>query len=169
MKKLIFIAALVLAGCASQPKVDPGLQTMMDWNKASNAQAESGQMTWEQRFIKSFELAGAIQNPTLRNGFRQSYLEMIPIARKYDAKQMSKAEFEDARRASAMKVEAAFDASNREAAKAKAEYNADMAKILQNNQQQQNQIYQQQMKNMNRPQTSCTSSIYGNTVQTNCN
>jgi hypothetical protein len=169
MKKLILIAAIVLSGCATQQKIDPAFQALTEWTKTSLPQAESGQITWETRYTKGFELAAGIQNTTVRSGIRQAYSDMIPIARRFDSKQITSGEFQDIRRSTSLKIEATLNAANMEQARAQAQYNADMLQILQNNQAQQNAIYQQQMQQIqNNKTTNCTSNIYGNTVQTSC-
>jgi hypothetical protein len=168
MKKLILIALLALSGCVTQPRVDPAFEAISQYGQESATQAEAGNITWESRYIRLFELAAGIQHPMIRNGYRLAYNEMIATARKFDLQQMSKDDFSDARRRTSLRVESVLDSARREQAQAQAQYNADMAQILRDGQAQQNVIYQQQMQQYTKPQTNCTSTLYGNTVQTNC-
>ena len=174
MKKIICIMSVVLAACAAQPRVDQAYVNAMNYGRESDLQAEAGLITWEARYTRLFELSGGIQSPTVRQGYQAAYNEMIPVARKFDAKQISANDFSDARRNNWMRLEATTDAYRREGAAAQERQNAEVQKMLQNTQQQQNLIYQQQMqqleqrRNERKQQTNCTSNIYGNTVQTNC-
>ena len=169
MRKMLLIALLALAGCASQPTVDQAYVSMSQYAKESIPQAQVGAITWESRYVRLFELSAGIQNPILRNGHRLAYNDMIPTARRFDAHQISNEEFEDARRRASLRLEAAFDAARQEQAQMQAQQSAAMLQIFQNNQAQQNANYQQQMQQIqNNRLVNCTSNVYGNTVQTNC-
>lgn len=168
MKKLILIAFIALAGCAVQPKIDQAYEATMQYAQESELQAQSGAITWETRYSRLFSMSAGIKTPTVRAGYQAAYNDMIPVARKFDTNQISKEEFADYRRNTSLRISAALDAYGRQQAAAQAQYNADMAQILRDGQAQQNAIYQQQMQQYTKPQTNCTSTLYGNTVQTNC-
>lgn len=168
MKRMIAVMCIALAGCVSPPKVDMALQQINEYGTTSSAEAERGAISWESRYIRLFEIAAGIENQILRSGYRKGYSDIIPVARRFDAQQITRQEFDDARRGLRLSMEAIDDEARRvQAAQAQAR-NAQIEQAQREYQARQNQIYQEQMRAITRPQTNCTSSIYGNTMQTNC-
>lgn len=168
MRKLLVIIALALSACATQPRVDAALQQINDYGITSQAEAEYGVITWESRYLRLFEIAAGIENQILRSGFRKAYSEFIPIARRFDAKQISPQDFEDARRGIKLTLEATMDEARRVQAAQSQARNAAIAQSIKEGQERQNQIMQDTQRSLMRQQTNCTSDIYGNTVQTTC-
>ena len=157
MKKLIIIFfVLLLTACASPERAK--YEEFQRWRSINQQQAQSGALKWSSFYSDAYyRMSQFSPNPEKALAERMM-AEMIPIARKYEAGEMTKQAFEDIQRLVLTKYQS----------------------INQNNQQIQQQIndiqaqqlYQlgNQIMQPRNPTTNCLTTRVGpNTLSTNCN
>ena len=157
MKSIVAISlALALSGCAYQAQND-----FMKWRDTTKAAAQRGEVKWSDYYIEGFNrLEPLVNQPGVRSS-RRAFAELIPVAQKYEAGQITKEEFENAKRMASV---ARDDGANQEYAEAQRQQavqnqNINNALLM---------MQAAQPKPIQQTTTSCSSYKLGNTVQTDC-
>ena len=156
MKKMVAMAlVLALSGCANQAKND-----FVQWRDATQSAAKRGEVKWSDFYIEAFTRLGQISNQPGVMSARRGFAELIPISQKYEAGQITREEFDNARRMASVTSD---ERANQEYAE------------VQRQQAIQSQNINNAMLMMRAaqpkpapPPVSCSSYKLGNTVQTDC-
>lgn len=193
MKKLLFIVTLFLSfSVFAQPNP---VDEYLAWEAETNKKANSGEITWTAYFEQAYLKVGELPPHPYRTLKMQLFSEVIPLARKLDAKQISVGQYTD-------EVRIIYTRLNTEYEQKLAQWNAQQeeaerqrqAAIQQRIYQQQQYLQQQQaleqqrnqqqmnmglqLLNMGRPQmqpapnlfgTQCQTRYNGGVAYTNCN
>tara|TARA_R110000868_G_scaffold1091_1_gene8341 strand:+ start:318 stop:803 length:486 start_codon:yes stop_codon:yes gene_type:complete len=160
MKKLILICFVLLVGCASEPKTDPRITEFLQWKKATSSQAQAGTVKFLDFYIEAYNRLSSLPKDDYVASDMRLLSQLIPLARKYDNKEISKADFEDQKRILSEQSNAALDAKEDE--KNQAALRAYIA-----NRANQPKPYQIPIPAKNET-VNCTSNMMGQTVYTNC-
>jgi PBP1b-binding outer membrane lipoprotein LpoB len=98
MMRTILLTALLLAGCASQPASDPRVSEFEQWRESAHAQVKQGKMTWLAYYLGSYDRLNTMPQTKGTAAHLKTLSQLIPIARKYDAGELTYDQFSDARR-----------------------------------------------------------------------
>jgi hypothetical protein len=100
------VAALVVAvvtGCA--PMETPEVVAFQQWAGATAAQAEAGQIAPSAYYAEAFSrLEHSSDTSPSKYVYMRAFSDMIPVARAYEAGQISAEQFEDAKRATRLYI-----------------------------------------------------------------
>jgi hypothetical protein len=163
MKKLVLAVALTsaLIGCSTAPKVDPLVTAVIEWRETKRPLVDAGGMRWSDYLIGLYDRYSKLQGDELAVIEMGTISGLIKDARRYEAGELTKDQFDDIRREanarSAEKRQAVINANDAETRRA-------ALQMLQNRPVQTNQpLY---IPPINR--TNCTTTYIGNTAQTTC-
>lgn len=164
MRTIMLTAVLLLAGCASQPAaVDPRVSEFESWRENAHAQVKQGQMTWLAYYLGSYERLNAMPQTRGTAAHLRTLSQLIPIARRYEAGELSYDQFSDARRIVLANLNAnvtEIEAAQKEAREAAAldAIRSSLPSL---------KPYQPPVHTTPQP-ISCTSTVSGSLVTTNC-
>lgn len=164
---LLFVA--LLAGCETMPQrqPDPRFVEAMEWRSNARQQAQAGVMKWSDFYIGAHERSATLPNSPLGALDLQILSELIPVARRYEAGEITKEQFEDAQRMAGarFRAESARMQQEDEAARraAATQMLANQPRIQPNTV----PTYQMPVPQRRRP-TNCTSYVSGGQLITNC-
>lgn len=165
MKKLLatMAACIALTGCVTmqENQLAREHEQRLDMELARlSKQKDTGEITQTKFFESAYQKTLENNKAPYVNRYRLYLAEMVPVARQFDAGQISKAQFEDEMR----KQKAAMISDmEREKQNLAAQRDAQQAAAMRN------LAISQQLMNMNRPQIKCRSSTFGGVTTTNCN
>lgn len=98
MKAILLSALVLLAGCATQSQQDPRFAEMMTWREGARSQAAKGEIPWSRFYADAYDRVSQLP-PSGHTALDMQILsEMIPIARKYEAGEITKDQLQDAQR-----------------------------------------------------------------------
>jgi hypothetical protein len=149
---VLFSFVAVIAGCAN-----PKVQEVQAYSAYAKQQAEAGNMSWTEFYTSMYDKTLTLPSSNSRNAALKGYAELIPIGRQYDAKQISKNQFEDARRMVITRVDSEVAANQDRDRKELGRSFADMMDRQAADRQRQQ-----------RSTTTCNTSVYGNNATTTC-
>jgi len=172
MKKLLatMAACIALTGCVTtqENQLAKNHATRLDLELSSlHTKLERGEISQTKFYELAYQRSLENNKAPYVNRYRLYLAEMVPVARQFDAGQISRAQFEDETR----KQKAAMISDmEREKQSLAAQRDAQQAAAMRN------LAISQQLMNMNRPQPpafapqiNCRSTAHGGTVYTNCN
>lgn len=158
MKTLIVsIFVLLLTACAS-PQQQAQVAEFNSWLSNRNAQAMAGQIKWSVYYSELYSRVSQHSNNPQKPMIMATAAELIPIARSYEAGQITKEQFHDTRRI-------IYSRTNQE------QQNAQQRQQSINDAQAE-QLYRigNQVMQPRNPTTNCLTTRVGpNTLSTNCN
>jgi hypothetical protein len=154
---LSILLAFLLTACAS-PQQKAQIAEFYSWESKRQAQAKAGQVPWSSYYTELWTRLNQMPNDPQKPLAMSTAAELIPIARSYEAGQITKEQFEDSRRIIVSRT-------NQE------------RQIMQLQQKavddaQAEQLYKlgNQMMQPRNPTTNCLTTRVGpNTLRTNCN
>lgn len=112
MKNLILMACLLLLAC-STPAVDPRIAEFQHWRDSSLLSAKSGNLKWTDYYMEYYSRLQGHPESAYRTLDMQAMSELIPVARQYDAGELSGDQFDDIRRSVGAKYQPQRDRINR--------------------------------------------------------
>lgn len=99
MRTILLTIALLLTGCASQPTpVDPRVTEFETWREEAHDQVKQGKMTWLAYYLGAYDRLNAMPQTRGTAAHLKTLSQLIPIARKYEAGELTHDQFSDARR-----------------------------------------------------------------------
>lgn len=98
MKIALLLSVVLLAGCAAPPQQDPRFADAMAWRQSAREQAAKGDMPWSRFYIEAYDRMAQLPASGHIALDMQILSEMVPIARQYEARQITKEQFQDAQR-----------------------------------------------------------------------
>ena len=94
---LILVSALFITACAS-PQQQAQVAEFRSWQASRQAQARAGQVQWSVYYSELWSRINQLPNDPQKPLMMATTAELIPIARRYEAGQITKEQFEDIRR-----------------------------------------------------------------------
>lgn len=94
---LPFILTLMLTACAS-PQQQAALEDFQRWRINRQNQAQIGQIPWSTYYSELWARMNSLPSDPQKPLMMETTARLIPLARQYEAGQMSRDQFEDARR-----------------------------------------------------------------------
>jgi len=94
---ITFVMALVLTACAS-PQQKAQIAEFYSWQANRQAQAKAGQVQWSVYYTELWTRLSQMPDDPQKPQIMATTAELIPIARRFEAGQMTKEQFEDSRR-----------------------------------------------------------------------
>lgn len=94
---LTLILALFITACAS-PQQQAQVAEFRSWQASRQAQARAGQVQWSVYYSELWSRINQLPNDPQKPLMMATTAELIPIARRYEAGQITKEQFEDTRR-----------------------------------------------------------------------
>ena len=154
---LTLVLAFFITACAS-PQQQAQVAEFRSWQASRQAQARAGQVQWSVYYSELWSRMNQLPNDPQKPLMMATTAELIPIARRYEAGQITKEQFEDTRRIIISRT------------------NQEQQNIQQRQQSindaQAEQLYRigNQVMQPRNPTTNClTTRIAPNTLSTNCN
>lgn len=163
MKKLMLAVALtgVLLGCSTSPKVDPRETAISEWIGTKRPLVNSGDMRWSDYLIELYDRYSKLQGNEFAVIEMSTISNLIKDARRYEAGEITKDQFDDLRREagarSAEKRQAVISANDAETRKAA------LQMLLNKPAQTTQPLYMPPINT-----TNCTTTYIGNTAHTSC-
>lgn len=102
MKRLLLLLCLIVTACATP---DPKTQEFVAWQQTEMARAEAGQVPWGMYYARTYDRLLDLPVSAQRNTMLRAVSDLIPVARQYDARKISKEQLDDARRAANLHVQ----------------------------------------------------------------
>lgn len=100
---LVVLTSLLVSGCTS-PQKRAQMENFQSWRAHAHAEAQSGRLKWSAYYAELWSKFNAFPPDPQKNIIQSITAELIPIARKYEAGEISAAQFQDAQRIAASKV-----------------------------------------------------------------
>lgn len=99
MYRIVFTLALaiLITACAS-PQQQAQVAEFKSWQVSRQAQARAGQVQWSVYYTELWSRINQLPNDPQKPLMMSTTAELIPIARSYEAGQITKEQFEDTRR-----------------------------------------------------------------------
>lgn len=97
------LSVALLAGCATAPQQNPEVTAFFSWVNVTQPRAMAGEIKFSDFYTQAYDRVAATRVPD-KAMMMKAYADLIPIARRYEAGQISRAEFDDARRAAQTSV-----------------------------------------------------------------
>lgn len=99
MYRIVFTLALafLVTACAS-PQQQAQITEFKSWQASRQAQARAGQVQWSIYYTELWSRINQLPNDPQKPLMMATTAELIPIARRYEAGQITKEQFEDTRR-----------------------------------------------------------------------
>jgi hypothetical protein len=94
---LPFLTALLLCACAS-PQQRAQVDDFQKWRENRQSQARTGQIPWSIYYSELWSRMNNLPSDPQKPLMLETTAKLIPLARQYEAGQISKEQFEDARR-----------------------------------------------------------------------
>lgn len=94
---LAFITTLILSACAS-PQHRAQVDEFQKWRTNRNYQAQTGQIPWSTYYSELWSRMNNLPSDPQKPLMLETTAKLIPLARQYEAGQISKNQFDDARR-----------------------------------------------------------------------
>jgi len=94
---LSLITALLLGACAS-PQQRAKVEDFQKWSENRQSQARTGQIPWSTYYSELWSRMNSLPSDPQKPLMLETTARLIPLARQYEAGQISKDQFEDARR-----------------------------------------------------------------------
>jgi hypothetical protein len=94
---LTLVLALFITACAS-PQQQAQVAEFRSWQASRQAQARAGQVQWSVYYSELWGRMNQLPNDPQKPLMMATTAELIPIARRYEAGQITKEQFEDTRR-----------------------------------------------------------------------
>lgn len=100
MKRIVVLAAaLFISGCATVPQADPQAEQFITWAQTMADRAEAGEIKHSDYYTEAYNRLAAISdNRTDKLLLQRGYAELIPKARAYERGEITREQFDDARR-----------------------------------------------------------------------
>jgi hypothetical protein len=92
-----FLVTVLLTACAS-PQQKAQITEFYSWESKRQAQAKAGQVPWSSYYTELWTRLNQMPNDPQKPLAMSTAAELIPIARSYEAGQITKEQFEDSRR-----------------------------------------------------------------------
>ena len=94
---LTLVLAFFITACAS-PQQQAQVAEFRSWQASRQAQARAGQVQWSVYYSELWSRMNQLPNDPQKPLMMATTAELIPIARRYEAGQITKEQFEDTRR-----------------------------------------------------------------------
>jgi hypothetical protein len=94
---LAIITALLLSACAS-PQQRAQVDGFIKWRENRQTQAQMGQIPWSTFYAELWSRLNSLPSDPQKPLMLETTARLIPLARQYESGQISKNQFEDARR-----------------------------------------------------------------------
>ena len=94
---LSLITALLLSACAS-PQERAQVEDFQKWRANRHSQAQMGQIPWSLYYSELWSRMNSLPTDPQKPLMLETTARLIPLARQYESGQISKDQFEDARR-----------------------------------------------------------------------
>jgi hypothetical protein len=94
---LSLVTALLLSACAS-PQQRAQVEDFQKWRENRQSQARMGQIPWSTYYSELWSRMNSLPSDPQKPLMLETTARLIPLARQYEAGQISKDQFEDARR-----------------------------------------------------------------------
>lgn len=98
IRRILSITALALMVACASPQQQAEIAAFHQWRTTSFSLAQSGAIPWSSYYTGLWERMGRLPSDPMKPHVMAATAEMIPIARRYEAGQMTKEQFDDARR-----------------------------------------------------------------------
>jgi hypothetical protein len=94
---LSFVIALLLTACAA-PQQRTQIESFQKWRETRQSQARMGQLPWSTYYSELWSRMNSLPSDPQKSLMLETTARLIPLAKQYEAGQISKDQFEDARR-----------------------------------------------------------------------
>lgn len=94
---LLLVTALLLSACAS-PQQRAQVEDFQKWRENRHSQARMGQIPWSTYYSELWSRMNSLPSDPQKPLMLETTARLIPLARQYESGQISKDQFEDARR-----------------------------------------------------------------------
>ena len=98
IRRTFSVATLALMVACASPQQKAEINAFHQWRTANQELARAGQIPWSQYYSGLWERMNRLPNDPLKPQMMATTAELIPLARKFESGQISRSEFEDARR-----------------------------------------------------------------------
>lgn len=98
IKNLLSALTVVLLVACANPQQQAQINDFNQWNSTNKWLAESGQIPWSRYYTELWERLNRMPPEPTKPHVMAITAELIPVARRYEAGQMTKEQFDDARR-----------------------------------------------------------------------